>query len=184
VQFLPISALNGDNVVDPSPNAPWHKGPPLLGLLETIHIASDWNLSGLRWAAQLFPRAERSMLVGGMLNSFGRLLTAWVVGVAMGAGGVLWFFYSGSADVVIGSSDVVQALERRLEDVEEQRNQLARQLEDVAGRFEGLDRSFEALEERYRQVAEAAKNEPPPPPTPAPAPPPSAVPGVGVESDR
>jgi hypothetical protein len=118
-----------------------------------------------------------------MLNSFGRLLTAWVVGVAMGAGGVLWFFYSGNADVVIGSSEVVQALERRLEDVEEQRNQLARQLEDVAGRFERLDQSFGALEQRYRDVADAARREPPPAAPPV-APPPSAVPGLGVETDR
>jgi sulfate adenylyltransferase subunit 1 len=44
VKFIPISALNGDNVVDPSPHTPWYAGPTLLGHLETVHIASDWNL--------------------------------------------------------------------------------------------------------------------------------------------
>src|SRR6187551_2701493 len=34
VQFIPISALNGDNVVDRSTNAPWYVGPTLLGHLE------------------------------------------------------------------------------------------------------------------------------------------------------
>ncbi len=46
VKFIPISALNGDNVVDPSARTPWYPGPTLLGHLETVHIASDWNLSG------------------------------------------------------------------------------------------------------------------------------------------
>jgi sulfate adenylyltransferase subunit 1 len=52
VKFIPMSALNGDNVVDPSPNTPWYQGPTLLGHLETVHIASDWNLSGVRFPVQ------------------------------------------------------------------------------------------------------------------------------------
>jgi bifunctional enzyme CysN/CysC/sulfate adenylyltransferase subunit 1 len=52
VKFVPISALNGDNVVDPSTLTPWYVGPTLLGHLETVHIASDWNLQGLRLPVQ------------------------------------------------------------------------------------------------------------------------------------
>ena len=52
VKFIPISALNGDNVVDPSTRTPWYVGPTLLGHLETLHIASDWNLHGLRFPVQ------------------------------------------------------------------------------------------------------------------------------------
>jgi bifunctional enzyme CysN/CysC/sulfate adenylyltransferase subunit 1 len=52
VKFIPISALNGDNVVTASANAPWYAGPPLLGYLETIHIGSDWNLDGFRLPVQ------------------------------------------------------------------------------------------------------------------------------------
>jgi len=43
VKFIPISALNGDNVVTASPHTPWYEGPPLLAHLETVHIASDWK---------------------------------------------------------------------------------------------------------------------------------------------
>lgn len=52
VKFVPLSALSGDNVVDPSPNMPWYSGPTLLRHLETVHIASDWNLQGFRFPVQ------------------------------------------------------------------------------------------------------------------------------------
>jgi sulfate adenylyltransferase subunit 1 len=52
VKFIPLSALNGDNVVEPSPHTPWYVGPTLLGHLETVHIASDWNLNGFRFPVQ------------------------------------------------------------------------------------------------------------------------------------
>ncbi|HYG35101.1 MAG TPA: sulfate adenylyltransferase, partial [Clostridia bacterium] len=41
-----------DNVVTASPNTPWYQGPTLLGHLETVHIASDWNLNGFRLPVQ------------------------------------------------------------------------------------------------------------------------------------
>src|SRR4029079_1540468 len=50
--FIPLSALKGDNVVDKSPAMPWYQGPPLLGHLETVHIASDRNLAELRFPVQ------------------------------------------------------------------------------------------------------------------------------------
>jgi bifunctional enzyme CysN/CysC/sulfate adenylyltransferase subunit 1 len=52
VTFIPVSALNGDNVVDPSPHTPWYPGPTLLGHLESVHIGSDWNLSDFRLPVQ------------------------------------------------------------------------------------------------------------------------------------
>jgi sulfate adenylyltransferase subunit 1 len=52
VKFIPISALNGDNVVERSRHTPWFEGPTLLAHLETVHIASDWNLSALRFPVQ------------------------------------------------------------------------------------------------------------------------------------
>jgi sulfate adenylyltransferase subunit 1 len=52
VKFIPISALNGDNVVDPSTHTPWYQGPTLLGHLETVHIASDWDLTSFRMPVQ------------------------------------------------------------------------------------------------------------------------------------
>jgi sulfate adenylyltransferase subunit 1 len=52
VKFIPLSALNGDNVVEASKHTPWYAGPTLLGHLETVHIASDWNLQGFRMPVQ------------------------------------------------------------------------------------------------------------------------------------
>jgi bifunctional enzyme CysN/CysC/sulfate adenylyltransferase subunit 1 len=52
VKFIPMSALNGDNVVDASKHTPWFEGPTLLGHLETVHIASDWNLNTFRFPVQ------------------------------------------------------------------------------------------------------------------------------------
>lgn len=52
VKFIPMSALNGDNVVDASTKTPWYQGPALLQHLETVHIASDWNLTTFRFPVQ------------------------------------------------------------------------------------------------------------------------------------
>ena len=52
VKFIPLSALNGDNVVEFSKNSPWYGGPTLLGHLETVHIASDYSLSAFRLPIQ------------------------------------------------------------------------------------------------------------------------------------
>src|SRR5438445_9208853 len=49
VKFIPISALDGDNVVELSGNMPWYQGPTLLGHLDTVHIASDWTLDAFRF---------------------------------------------------------------------------------------------------------------------------------------
>jgi sulfate adenylyltransferase subunit 1 len=52
VKFIPMSALSGDNVVDTSTKTPWYEGPALLHHLETVHIASDRNLSTFRFPVQ------------------------------------------------------------------------------------------------------------------------------------
>jgi bifunctional enzyme CysN/CysC len=50
--FIPISALNGDNVVSRSPNMEWFEGSSLLHHLESVHIASDRNLIDARFPVQ------------------------------------------------------------------------------------------------------------------------------------
>ena len=52
ITFIPMSALKGDNVVSRSDAMPWYSGPPLLDHLETVHIASDRNLTDLRFPVQ------------------------------------------------------------------------------------------------------------------------------------
>ena len=50
--FVPISALNGDNVVHRSENMPWYEGSSLLHHLEHVFIASDRNLIDARFPVQ------------------------------------------------------------------------------------------------------------------------------------
>jgi len=52
VSFIPISALLGDNVVNPSHSMPWYQGPTLLYTLENINITSDENLVDCRFPVQ------------------------------------------------------------------------------------------------------------------------------------
>ena len=52
VQFIPISALKGDNVVNRSEEMSWFEGTTLLYYLENVHIASDHNLIDCRFPVQ------------------------------------------------------------------------------------------------------------------------------------
>jgi sulfate adenylyltransferase large subunit len=52
LHVIPLSALQGDNVVDASENMPWYDGPPLLEHLETIETAFDRNLDARRFPVQ------------------------------------------------------------------------------------------------------------------------------------
>jgi len=57
--FIPISALQGDNVVSRSANMGWYEGSSLLHHLESVHIASDRNLIDAGSGAVRDPPAER-----------------------------------------------------------------------------------------------------------------------------
>src|SRR4249919_3271234 len=52
VSFIPISALNGDNIVDKSNHMNWYEGPCLLDFLETVSIDSEINLTHARMPVQ------------------------------------------------------------------------------------------------------------------------------------
>jgi len=52
IQFIPISALKGDNVVHKSENMPWYQGSTLMYHLETVHISSDYNHIDCRFPVQ------------------------------------------------------------------------------------------------------------------------------------
>ncbi|MFI5124799.1 MAG: sulfate adenylyltransferase subunit 1 [Chitinophagales bacterium] len=62
ITYLPISALNGDNIVDPSENMPWFEGTTLLDTLETTSIASDINLTHARMFVQYVIRPQSEEL--------------------------------------------------------------------------------------------------------------------------
>jgi bifunctional enzyme CysN/CysC len=56
MQFIPMSALKGDNVVEGSKAMGWYRGPTLLAHLETVPIAGDRNLEDLRLPVQMVLR--------------------------------------------------------------------------------------------------------------------------------
>jgi bifunctional enzyme CysN/CysC len=58
IQFIPISALHGDNVVTRSLSMPWYQGPSLLYHLENVYIGSDRNLIDARFPVQFIIRPQ------------------------------------------------------------------------------------------------------------------------------
>ena len=56
LNFIPLSALLGDNVVDPTENMAWYQGPTLMKFLETVYIGSDRNLEDFRFPVQYVNR--------------------------------------------------------------------------------------------------------------------------------
>ncbi len=58
VHFIPISALNGDNVVERSKKMDWYEGSTLMHLLENVHIGSDENHIDCRFPVQYVIRPQ------------------------------------------------------------------------------------------------------------------------------
>jgi sulfate adenylyltransferase subunit 1 len=59
VYFLPISALEGDNVVQPSRNMPWFEGPTLLEFLETVPVHHRTRSTPFRFPVQRVIRPDQ-----------------------------------------------------------------------------------------------------------------------------
>jgi sulfate adenylyltransferase subunit 1 len=59
VELIPVSALVGDNIVEPSNSMPWYEGPTLLEYLETVPLqTTDAVLEPLRFPVQLVVRPD------------------------------------------------------------------------------------------------------------------------------
>ncbi len=58
LEVIPISALQGDNVVNRSENMPWYSGPTLMHHLEHVHVASDRDLIDARFPVQFVVRPK------------------------------------------------------------------------------------------------------------------------------
>lgn len=54
--YIPVSALEGDNVVEQSANTPWFKGQPLLGLLDSMDITKEESPENFRFPVQYVNR--------------------------------------------------------------------------------------------------------------------------------
>ena len=59
VELIPVSALVGDNIVEPSTSMPWYEGPTLLEYLETVPLqTADASSEPLRFPVQLVVRPD------------------------------------------------------------------------------------------------------------------------------
>ncbi len=58
LHFIPVSALRGDNIVDPSEHMNWYQGGTLMHYLETVYIGSDRNLIDFRYPVQYVTRPD------------------------------------------------------------------------------------------------------------------------------
>lgn len=56
IQILPLSALEGDNVVEASPRMSWFEGPSLLEILETVDVDQDKEVGEFRFPVQYVNR--------------------------------------------------------------------------------------------------------------------------------
>ncbi len=62
VTYIPMSALQGDNIVDASSKTPWYEGKPLLQFLEEIELDNDVNLADARFQVQYVIRPQTEEL--------------------------------------------------------------------------------------------------------------------------
>jgi bifunctional enzyme CysN/CysC len=59
LHFIPMSALNGDNVISRSQRTPWYQGLPLLETLESVHVQDDQVRRSFRFPVQTVIRAHQ-----------------------------------------------------------------------------------------------------------------------------
>ncbi|OHV27922.1 MULTISPECIES: sulfate adenylyltransferase subunit CysN [Pseudofrankia] len=79
IQCIPLSALRGDNITEPSANTPWYAGPTLVGHLETIDIADTAHTGPFRLPVQWVNRPNldfrgfAGQIAGGVVRAGDRL---------------------------------------------------------------------------------------------------------------
>lgn len=60
ITYIPISALKGDNVVNPSQKMPWYRGTTLLHHLETVKVNASRNIVDFRFPVQYVIRPNQN----------------------------------------------------------------------------------------------------------------------------
>jgi len=74
VTYIPISALDGDNIVDPSTHMPWFEGTPLLQFLETVPLDNTINHTDSRFPVQYVIRPQTEELHN-LLGNAGKIIS-------------------------------------------------------------------------------------------------------------
>ncbi len=113
VQAIPLSALGGDNVVEPSAAAPWHRGPTLLGHLEAVEPGGPAGAEAFRMTVQWVnrPNAEFRGFAGQVAAGVVRVGDAIRVlpsGVATRVSGIVT--YDGPLDEAVAGQSVTVTL--------------------------------------------------------------------------
>ncbi len=62
IAFFPISAFNGDNIVEKSEKMPWFEGEPLLSFLENVEVRNDVDYENARFQVQYVIRPQTDEL--------------------------------------------------------------------------------------------------------------------------
>ncbi|MDN3654315.1 GTP-binding protein [Ferruginibacter paludis] len=62
IKYIPISAINGDNIVEKSTAFPWYEGESLLHILENVEVANDINYTDARFPVQYVIRPQTEAL--------------------------------------------------------------------------------------------------------------------------
>jgi len=118
VQCIPISALAGDNVVNPSQNLPWYSGPTLLGHLETVDFHQTRSLDAVRFPVQYVIRPDfrfrgfSGQLAGGSVRP-GDSLVALPSGQETRVKAIVGF--DGDSDQAIAPQSVTLQLENEID---------------------------------------------------------------------
>ncbi|URJ25245.1 sulfate adenylyltransferase subunit CysN [Candidatus Blochmannia ocreatus (nom. nud.)] len=119
IQFIPISALDGDNIATTSINMKWYKGPTLLEVLDNINIKNvgDWKQQKLRFPIQYVIRnnsgfrgysgtiASGSIHTGQLINTFPSNNTAQIQRIIVSSSDVT-HAYAGEAITVTLNEDL------------------------------------------------------------------------------
>lgn len=116
--FTPISALKGDNVVNPSANTPWYQGKTLMQILETVDIHKDHNQDQMRFPVQYVNRPNHSFrgfagtLASGVVRK-GDPITVLPSGVSSQVKSIVTF--DGELDKAIAGQAITLTLEDEID---------------------------------------------------------------------
>jgi sulfate adenylyltransferase subunit 1 len=117
-QCIPISALEGDNIVARSRNMPWYSGPTLLEHLETVPIQPSSSIEAIRFPVQYVIRPDSTFrgfagqVAGGAIQS-GDRVTALPSGQTTRVRSIVT--YDGKLDTAVRSQSVTLELEDEID---------------------------------------------------------------------
>ena len=118
VHAIPMSALQGDNVITTSDRTPWFSGPSLLEYLETVHVHRDATAGAFRFPVQMVMRPDdefrgyAGQIVSGTVKP-GDKLTVWPSGRSARVKRIVTF--DGDLDIGFAPQSVTLTLDEEID---------------------------------------------------------------------